>query len=1016
MNSTKMHQVYIRWVLVVVVLLLVGGIYSGMNNKVQLLPDVEPPNVLFSVKWPGASENLLLTEVIEPYERLLTSKLEHLQYLTVSLSPEKVKFVTTFDFGTDLAKAEADIRTLLSQIRPLPINVPPIVYSQGGNNVSNRVVGSYFFVSVTNEFSSRQLQIIKAISEQQIANISGIDVVELNPQLGSRVLFTLDPKKMADYAVSFDRVHQVIKRLFDIPTGQLIQSDNALQLQYDGPVQLQDFASTPVDFIDGTAITLGDVATVSIEPIETTAAVRFNGQKAIAVRVLRLSSANLTQLQQKVQLVLDKNQQYLNSAGLKYQLSYDTTLFIERAIAWLVGSILAGFVLSMLVSYLFFRSIAPTLLGAGITILSVCGTLILMHMLGVSINVISLAGITFAIGMFVDGVLIISEYLIRHREKTLLGEIKRVRQLAPALIASVLTTVIVFLPLLFNQGGEGQLFSGLAVVIVGGLVLALLLTLLIAPIFAFHFFSESAVIQTRESKLLNIIARYTQSWFSRIGVLAFFCIGGITLGIAVFPPLNYLPSIKRDAIDVFVPLGAGLSVAGVEKALVEPLNQAITTDAELGEMKNTYVLGWGNFVTAALRVTDHERIETVLAHLKATLPAKFPENRVIVMQGNLFGGMGDVNNIELQLFVRDTRWLADNQSAIKKLIEEKLQGIRLRFDPDLSHPASRYVMSPKRDNLRDIGVDEGSLKHLLRLITQNDYAGLYSREGEALKAYMVLATREELSDYGNVEFVTDTGQLTYLSALVEFDKRVIVPPLKRINGAAVMTIKVGVVDKNQSVSSVVSALHASVIPPLTQMIGDKGYIEVKGSAASLSKAKDFMALMLAFLLLAFFVIVALVYRSVKMSLYVVLTLPFALAGGVVGFNVLNAIEPQGFNILTMIGFMIMLGVVSNNGILLIDAINKAFCRGLALSAAVDSGMQERLKPILVSTITTVAGMLPLLLLQSQAGHIYRGLAAVIVGGILANLLAVFWVTSAAVKQFGLTNKQEENLAAKEAVQ
>ncbi len=999
---------HVKLIFPVIFGLILLGVYSVVSNTVQLLPDVDPPRISFTVKWPGASENLLLTQVVEPYEQALKNKLAQLHSVEVKLAQEQATFVATFAFSANLTDAEQNIRTLLSRTRPLPLNAPPVVFRQGGNNVSNRVVGSYFITADSGDFSPEQRQIIKNIALQQLSTVVGIDTVELNPVLERQLVFKLDPIKMAYYSVSYQQVSEVISELFNQPTGSLYQGDEVISLRYAASTELADFSQTPVVFVDGVAIVLGDFSTIEIAPVRSTAAVRFNGQQAIAMRVLRMSNANLLVLQQAVDAILLKNKTLLNNAGLSFHLSFDTTLFIERAINWVIGAILAGFVLSLLVSYWFLRRVSPTLLGGMITLLSICGTLIVMNLFNVSINVISLAGITFAIGMFVDGVLIIAEYLDRHNESTKDAVLKRVRQLAPALIASVLTSVVVFSPVIINDGAEGGLFAGLAIAIVSGLVISLLLTLLIAPVFAFYFIKPIAAKQAPHSRWLQGLGKHTDSLSIRLVIVAFFCVGSVGLSVLLFPSLNYLPSVKRDAIDVFIPLPGANTVDFVETQVVNPLSDYILSDPQLPELKNAYALGWGHFATAALRLEDNSRLPAALAHLKKTLPAKFPDHRVIVVQGNLFGGIEDQNNIELQIFTADQAWLVANLAKIKALISDNIPAVRVRFDPNLSKAGAVRLLSPNRDNLRDMAVPERELKALLKVITDTEYAGLWSHQGESLPAYIRFDKTRSLAHYLDMPFVTRQGQQTFVGELVKVQSSHILPPLKRINGVSAITVKIALKDKKVSVSTVVDALEQSVLPQLRQLLADKGYVEVQGSAASLYKAKVFFALMLVFVFLAFFVIVALVYQSARLSFYVVMTLPFALCGGILGFRLLDSVSAQSFDVLTMIGFMIMLGVVANNAILLIDAINQAYQTRVSLSQAVAKGMQDRLRSILVSTCTTVAGMLPLLLIPSDASGIYRGIAAVIVGGIVANLLAVFAVTAAMVKQFGLVDKNNKD--------
>ena len=991
-------------VIILCLLVLISGLTATNWNKVQLLPDVDPPKISFSVAWPGANDNLLLTQVVEPYEQALKSKLTGFEQLLVKLSPEKASFELTFDFSTDLDNAEQQVRMLLARTRPLPDNVPAVVYRKGGNNVSNRVVGSYFVTPENGELTNNQKQLLKRIAEKQLATIKGIESVELNPSLDRQLSIELDPEKLAHYQISYQTVRQVIGGLFNQPVGSLYQQGKIIRARYESSDDLTNFAATPVVFINNVAVTLGELADIRVEPVRLSATARFNGRPALAMRVLRDSDANLIEMQKAVDAVIEQNRNQLESAGLTVNLSFDTSLFIERAIMWVAGSIATGFLLSLLVSWFFFRKVSPTVLGALITLLSVSGTMAVLYVLDVSINVISLAGITFAIGMFVDGALIISEYLDRKQDKTREGVIKQVWQLAPALIASTLTSVVVFLPVILNKQAEGQLFSGLALSIVSGLLISVTLTLLISPLFAHRFMKPSG--SHAQSKVPAMSALHQQltkpamQW-SIVGLLT---VGAVGVSAFLVPSLSYLPSVKRDAIDVFIPQSGGEQVETVAEKTVNPLSELLANNPDLPAIRNAYALGWSHFVTGAVRLEDNEQLPAVLALLRSTLKDSFPGQRVIVMQGNLFGGMEDRNSIKIQLFVDDEQWLQQHLTDIKALLTEGIEGISVRFDPNVLAARPELSMTPQVENLRTIGMTERELKGIFRAMSGSDYVGLWSYQGDSLQAYLTFPEYTDNDRLTWMPVITNRGGQTYLGELVTTESSTFVPSMHRVNGAPAITANIRITDKNASVADIVARFEQHVAEPLTALMAEKGYFEVQGSAASLERAKTFLVGMLLFTFLAFFLIVSLIYRSVRISLFVLATLPGAIIGGILGFLALDFIIKTSFDVLTVIGFMIMLGIVANNSILLVDAMNKAWQQGQQLSQAVLTGLTTRFRSVLVSTITTVTGMLPLLILPSEASAIYRGIAAVVVGGMVFNLVTVFAVTGSVVMIFGLGHR------------
>lgn len=1011
-----MIQLRTNWVIFFSLLIIGGGLYSAVQSKVQLMPNVQHPKISFRVNWPNASENFLLTQVVRPYEQALLNKVDNLQDINVEIADERATFELVFAFGTQLQQAEQNIRTLLSQTRPLPINVPPLYFFHGGNNVSNRVVASYFVVSDTGEFSDNQKQILKQLVDSQIKNIKGVESVNLIPLLDRELVFELDPVKLAHFKLPYWKVHQSIREMFSDTSGTISDDQTILKMRYDTPLTIEEFKQSPIDYIDGVLIKFADVGRVEVRRVKSEGAARYNGQNAIVLRILRFDQDDLTKLQTAVVDVLEKNQALLKAAGLTFNLSFDTAQMINNAIFGVISSIFAGFVLSLLVSFVFLRRVSPTILGGFVTLLSVSVSLIVMYNLNVSVNVITLAGITFSVGMFVDGALIVAEHLNRHNSKTVADARPLIKQLTPALVASMLTSVVVFSPIIFNNEPEGKLFSGLAIVIVTGLAAALFFTLTLAPFFARFFVQSNNSKEVPQSSVLQKISTLTDKAGLRVMVISVILVGSVSIVVLMLPSLSYLPTVKRDAIDIIMPLAGDQEIDFIGKQYVEPILNAIEQDHSLPEISTKMVVYLPRVVSVGIKLKDNQQLPEAVVKLRKLLSEKIPEKRLIVMQGNLFDGLEDSNNVELNLFVPDQLWLSEKQKAIQTLIIEHVDGVSVRFEPNLHQPQKTLMFTPKRENLRFFDAHEGQVKSVIRALTDADYVGSWSYQGESLNANFKIHRQLDINSYGDITVVLDSQKQTYLRELVLIDKVDTVRSLNRKDGVSVMTIKIGLTDKNKTVSQVLTQLENDVLPQLDLLLGDKGSYEINGSAASLNKAKQFIVLMFVAIFLAFFIIVSVVYRSTTLGLYVLATLPFAIAGGVLGFVALHWFVELHFTVLTVIGFTIMLGVVANNSILLVDGISRNFYQTGDLSTAVSLGMQQRFRPVLMSTATTIAGMLPLLFFPTEANYLYRDIAAVLVGGIVANLMSVFCVTAAIVKQFGLPKLQQKQPQALEKLE
>ncbi len=982
--------------------LLAIGIFSINNNRIQLLPELDPPKISFSVNWAGASERFLLAQIVRPYEQALLNKLDDLENIKVTLSQESARFELTFAQGADLDEKEQELRMQLARTRPLPLDIEPLTFRHGGNNVSNRVVGSYFFTSNGDEFTPQQKQLIRQLADEKIASLRGVESVEINPDLSKRLTVALDPLALVQLQLNFDDVRNVVAKALNSPAATLRTKESVISSQYRSPDDLTKLAETPIAFQDDVVIKLADISQIILEQVDLSAVVRFNGEKAIAMRVLRHNGENLIALQQDVEEVLAQNQTRLDALALTHHLSFDTSLFITRAISWVSTSIAFGFALTLLVSLAFFKRIMPTVLAAIITLLSITTTIATLHAFNISINVISLAGLTFSVGMLVDCILIIYEHL-QKQQSTETKSINKVRtiiyQIVPALTASTLTSVVVFMPIILNEGVEGQLFKGLSIAYSIALLCSLLLTVLISPWFVKHFIKPIQSGLSENTTLVNLTHTLTNSRLKRWTLIAILLPGNIFLANLIFPHLSFLPDIKRDAIDVMIPLPRDKTVAVIEREILLPISD-IMRKGDLPEIKNTYALGWEHFYTAAIRFKDNSNIPHGLEYLKAVVNDSFPNHRTFVMQGNLFGGLEERNNVELSLHINDEKWLVENQKSIESLITKHLKGTSVRFTPNMLIGGNKLDVQPKYERLRNIDVTEDDLKTAFKLLNGSDYIGMWTDNGEIIKTYMTMRDDSYLTDFEQIPFITSSGSQTYLGELLEFQETKIPPPLLRLNGSPGVLVNLRITDKNLTVSEVVQTLQADVLPALNELIAHRGWVTVQGSAASLQKAKTFAIFMAIFALIALVLIVSILLRSLRVGLFVVLTVIPALFGGLLGYQLLNAVTQTSFNVLTIIGFIIMLGIVANNAILLIENIRYQYQLTVNINDAIATGINQRYKAIVISTCTSVFGMLPLIILPSEASQLYRSIAAIIIGGMLTNVLTVFLISSSLVKEFG----------------
>jgi multidrug efflux pump subunit AcrB len=460
----------------------------------------------------------------------------------------------------------------------------------------------------------------------------------------------------------------------------------------------------------------------------------------------------------------------------------------------------------------------------------------------------------------------------------------------------------------------------------------------------------------------------------------------VVLTWAMLPPLDYLPPVKRDAIDGFIQPPPGTNIDTFEKEFVQPF-AARLAPYMAGEkepaLKNYYVLAgaWGSSI--GVRPLDPDNIEELGRLINEEVLVGFPDTQSFAQQGNLFGGFGDGRNIDFQLQSTDFPALLAAARTAEKLIQEKMPGAQVQAFQGLEMAEPELRLAPDDRRLNEVGWSRGDIGTVVRALGDGMFVGEYF-DGERRLDMILRASKwdspEALAD---TPIATPAGSVLPLGELVRVESTVSSGGLRRVDGHRTIGLNVSP-PKELSLGQAVELLKREVEPQIREALPADGAVHYEGNAGSLREALSNMAQNLAVALMALFLLLAALFRSVKDSLYVILTIPLASFGGVLALVVLRLFSAQTLDLLTMVGFVVLMGLVVNNAILLVDQARSEIRAGTAVREAVQSALATRTRPILLTTLTTLFGMLPLVLVPGPGSVLYRGLGTVLVGGMAVN--------------------------------
>jgi multidrug efflux pump subunit AcrB len=361
----------------------------------------------------------------------------------------------------------------------------------------------------------------------------------------------------------------------------------------------------------------------------------------------------------------------------------------------------------------------------------------------------------------------------------------------------------------------------------------------------------------------------------------------------------------------------------------------------------------------------------------------FPDTQSFATQGNLFGGFGDGRNIDFQLQATDFNALLAAARHAEKLIQEKMPGAQVQAFQGLELAEPELRLNPDDRRLNEVGWSRGELGTVVRALGDGMFVGEYF-DGERRLDMILRASKWDSPEaLAETPIATPVGSVMPLGELVQVESTVGAGGLRRVDGHRTIGLNVSP-PKELSLGQAIELLKAQVEPEVRAQLPADGSVHYEGNAGSLREALSNMAQNLAIALIALFLLLAALFRSVKDSMYVILTIPLASFGGVLALVLLRLFTPQTLDLLTMVGFVVLMGLVVNNAILLVDQARAEMRAGATVRAAVESSLATRTRPIMLTTLTTLFGMLPLVLIPGPGSVLYRGLGTVLVGGMAVN--------------------------------
>jgi multidrug efflux pump subunit AcrB len=984
-------------VAIIVVALFVGlvGMLSLSRLPLQLFPDVNRPQLSIQMGWRTASPEEVESELLEPLENVMQG-LGGVEEIEGNAFAEGANLNLRFALGTDMKNALVEVIGRLDRLPPLPRDADRPRVALGGDSTNETL--SWFFVQLlpgTPGPIEAQRRFIEDTVRGRLESVPGVAAVDVNTGPPDDVRITLDLARAAALGISVPDIANRAASANNVSGGLLDIGRRQYTLRFTGRFSPEQLGALVLAWRDGRPVHLADVATIDVAPPPRTFIAYQNGNPAVGIQVFRANGANvLATLDAVKAAVAELRAGPLKAHGLGIEQSFDASLFIRRAVRLLTENLVIGALLALVVVWWFMREWRVTLLIAATIPVCLCATFVALDLFGRSLNVISLAGLAFAVGMVVEGAIVVSGNVVRLREGGMpLEEACRrgARQVAGALLASSATTVAVFVPVLFLKDVEGQLFGDLALTISIAVAISVIAALTLLPAalsFALQRPLRASGYGQGWPRLTEWVLRVTDTRARQLGWIAGLLLLPLLLAYLLLPPLDYLPPVKRAAIDSFFDFPPGMSPEVVNRELLPTLLERMRPYMEgraEPRLKNWYIESWPGGGTIGARVIDERRIGELETLVRDKITVGLPDTRVFTVEGDLFGGIGgSVRSVGIHLQSEDGAAL--NRVAIegRALLEKEFPGAAVQSFPNPEDVALELHAVPDDRRIAEVGWDRATVGTVVRTIGAGAWLGEYFDGKSRLPIILRSSegtTPEELAD---AALATPAGPVVRLGDLVQLSTVLGPPAIRRLNHRRTVTLTIDP-PPTLSLEKVLQTIDTRVLPTLRAHMPADGSLRLAGSADSLSETLTTMGRVFAMALIVLLLLMTVLFRSLRDSLIVLFTVPLALVGGVLGLRLLDLVHFQALDLLSMIGFVMMIGVIINHAILLVAAVRSVEREGAALVEGIRAGLQQRLRAILASTLTGALGALPMAVNPGPGSVIYRGLAAVNIGGVVISL-------------------------------
>jgi hydrophobe/amphiphile efflux-1 (HAE1) family protein len=1002
---------------VISILLVLFGAISYTFLGVREFPSVDPPVITVSTNYIGANADVIESQITEPLEESING-IAGIRSLNSTSADGRSTITVEFELGVDMEAAANDVRDRVSRaIRSLPPDTDPPVVTKSDADASPIVV-------ITLQSSARDLMELSDIAnnvfKERLQTISGVSEIRIWGEKKYAIKLYMDPAKLASYQLTPEDVRTALNREnIELPSGRIEGYRTELVIRTKGRLVTEDdFNNMIIRENDNTLIRFKDIGKAVLTAENERTIMRGNNAiPMVGVAVTPQPGANQIAIADEVYKRVEQIKLDMPS-DIILGLALDTTKSIRKAISEVFDTLLMAFGLVVLVIFLFLRTWRTTLIPVIAIPISLVSGFFIMYIAGFSINILTLLGIVLATGLVVDDAIVVLENIF-HKIETGMDPYeaghKGSKEIYFAILSTTVTLAAVFLPIIFLQGLTGRLFREFGMVVAGTILVSALVSLTLTPMMSSRLLrinkTTSRFFYVGERWIFGLINGYNKvltvfirrRWIALIIIAASL---GLILGIGALIPSELAPMEDKSRLSTISTAPEGTSFESMDEYMMQLLRIADTIPEKESLMEIT-APGFGSSASTNmgfLRLTlvdpsERKRSQQDIVDELTAITKQYNFARTYVTQEQTIGG-GRNAGLPVQFVI-----LAPSFEKLREKIPVFMQAAQaspkfMVTDLNLKFNKPEISVTIDRDRARALGVDVRDIAESIQLYFSGQRYGYFILNN---KQYQVIgqadrANRDEPLDLSSVYVRNNQGQLIQLDNLVSLSDQSNPPQLYRYNRYVAATV---------SAQPAKGVTLGQGIDEMRKIAGET--LDESFSTALAGTSKEYedssSSLLFAFLLalVLIYLILAAQFESYIDPLIIMFTVPLALAGAVLSLWMFG----QTINIFSEIGVIVLVGIVTKNGILIVEFANQRKAAGLSISEAVIDAATRRLRPILMTSLATALGALPIALALGASSQSRIPMGITIIGGLIFSLVLTLFVIPALYTYLSRNIKRHE---------